>query len=486
MNRQYLKLGFVFLVSGSVGVASALELDALGRVKGGSDAVSSSAVTEVANVVTLAQPFSDGAVLQRERPVAVWGTAKPGETVTVELGKFAVKTDADGDGHWKTHLPPMPACAVPQVLRASSASGSAEAKDVLVGEVWLVSGQSNAVCPFWCTVATRFRGNTKAGLIVQYVNKPQIRFSDNPGLWKVMNRQNLTKTTTIEAVPNACEGSFSELGTYFALKLHDVLGVPVGMIGEYVNGSPIEKWIPPEGAYWKGQLVRWTPYTIRGVLWNQGDSNRENAADYDKLLAEMYDKWGKAFENDKLSFYMQEQHHLGSSDCFELRLAMQRFIKTHPYTAVCGGCDITTSDWHGNDKETMARRMLAHALKRDYGYADIEDESPTFRSLVKGEGGRVIVTFDHAQNLFIYNDGMTDYRVPFEICGPDGKWFDASVEFTPQKNWASQGLILSSNLVVRANAVTDPKKVRYMYAKGKANIYNEVCLPILSFEAEVK
>ena len=470
---------------GFIGAAPALELDELGRVQGVEQQATGTGKVQSGGL-TLAKPFSDGAVLQRERPVAVWGTAKPGEEVRVELGEVAVTTKADPAGNWKTHLPALPACATPQVLRASAQSGVAEAKDVLVGEVWLVSGQSNAVCPFWCTLATRFRGNTKAGLIVQYVNKPQIRFSDTPGTWKIMNRQNLTKTTTIEAVHNACDGSFSEMGTYFALKLHDVLGVPVGMIGEYVNGSPIEKWIPPDGQHWKGQLVRWLPYTIRGVLWNQGDSNCKNGSEYDKLLSEMYEKWSKAFENNRLSFYFQEQHHLNSSDCFELGLAMQRFAKTHPYAALCGGCDITTSDWHGNDKETMARRMLAHALKRDYGYADIEDESPTFRSLVKGEDGRVVVTFDHAQNLFIYNDGMTDFRVPFELCGPDGKWYDASVEFPKLKNWASHGLILSSNLTVRAGAVTDPKKIRYMYKNGKANIYNEVCLPILSFEAEVK
>ena len=421
-------------------------------------------------------------MLQRERPVAVWGTAVAGARVVLSLGEFSADATTDSKGRWKARLPAMPASSDPRTLRVTSGGEVVEVKDVLVGEVWLVSGQSNAVCPFWCTCAPRFRGDIRAGLIVQFVDKPLVRFSDKPGAWKRMNRRNLVKTTAIESGPNACEGSFSELGTYFALKLHDALGVPVGMIGEYRNGSPIEKWIPPNGACWNSQVARWLPYTIRGVIWNQGDSNVKNADVYDKLSLELHAKWSEAFENRNLSFYFQEQSHRDGS-CFRLRLAQQRFAAACPNAAICGGCDIAVADLHGNDKEMMACRMLAHALRRDYGY-DIKDESPTFRSLVPGPDGRVTVTFDHAENLFIYNDSMTDYRTPFELCGTDGKWFAASAEFPELKNWASQGLILSSNITVRAGAVPRPVKIRYMHS-GKANIFNEVGLPALSFEADV-
>ena len=428
--------------------------------------------------IRLAAPFSDGAVLQCERPVAVWGTAGAGERVTVRFGETAESATADGAGRWKLRLPPMKACSDGRTLRAEGTSGSDEAHDVLVGEVWFVSGQSNAVCPFWCTVAPRFRAQQKGGLIAQYVDKPTVRFTDQPGEWKRMNPANLVKKTTIESGP--CKGSFSAMGTFFALKLEDVLRVPVGMIGEYINGSPIEPWIPPSGSHWRSCVARWTPYTIRGILWNQGDSNVKNATEYDGLLRRLYDGWCAAFEQQGLSFYFQEQHH-GSSDCFELQLAQQRFAASEPHAALSAGNDMPCAkDVHGNEKETMARRLLVHALRRDYGYAAVKDESPTFARW-RVEGDRAVVTFDHAESLCIYNEAQTDYKAAFELAGADGVWKPAEVVFKPLDNWASNGLIPGSNLTLRAEGVLDPKRVRYLHA-GRGNVYNEVCLPLLAFE----
>ena len=441
-------------------------------------------------VVSFAKPFSDGAVLQRDAKVAVWGTAAAGERVKVEFAGQTHETVADGAGKWRVDLDPMPACKEGRDLSVSAQSNNQTISnqtihDVLVGEVWFVSGQSNAVCPFWCDIATRFRTITTGGLMVQYVDKPTVRFTDDPGTWKRMNRANLVKTTAIEKESNACAGSFSALGTFFALKLEDVLDVPVGMIGEYVNGSPIEPWIAPDGNYWKGKISRWAPYTIRGVLWNQGDSNIRNAYEYDVLMKRLYDGWCAAFEHPGMSLYFMEQSH-GTSDCFHLQLAQQRFAASEPHAAICAGNDLPNmaGDWHGNDKEPMARRMLVHALKRDYGFADIEDESPVFSHVIGVESNAVTLAFDHATGFYIYNAGMTDYRVPFEVCGPDGVWKPARLVYTPQKNWASQGLILSSNLTVCASEVATPRRVRYLRS-GKGNVYSQVCLPLLAFEAEV-
>ena len=440
--------------------------------------------------VSFAKPFSDGAVLQRDAKVAVWGTAAAGERVKVEFAGQAHETVADGAGKWRVDLDPMPACKEGRDLSVSAQSNNQTISnqtihDVLVGEVWFVSGQSNAVCPFWCDIATRFRTITTGGLMVQYVDKPTVRFTDDPGTWKRMNRANLVKTTSIEHEWNACAGSFSALGTFFALKLEDVLDVPVGMIGEYVNGSPIEPWIAPDGKYWKGQVERWAPYTIRGVLLNQGDSNVRNAYEYDVLLKRLYDGWCAAFEHSGMSFYFMEQSH-GTSDCFVLQLAQQRFAASEPHAAICAGNDLPNmkGDWHGNDKEPMARRMLVHALKRDYGFADIEDESPTFDRVVAVDGDKVTLGFRHATGFYIYNEGMSDYRVPLEVCGPDGVWRPGRFVFTPQKNWASQGLILSSNLTVCADGVAEPRRIRYLHS-GKGNVYSQVCLPLLAFETEV-
>jgi len=433
------------------------------------------------SAVQLASPFADGAVLQRERPVAVWGSARSGEQVTVRFAGQAKTAVTAANGAWRVNLDPMPASFEPRTLSVTAdASGeTASVTNVLVGEVWFVSGQSNAVCPFWHTTAPRFRTINKGGLIAQYLRKTTIRFTDRPGRWKTMTRENLVKTTPLQGGP--CDGSFSALGTFFAIKLENVLGVPVGMIGEYINGSAIQPWIPPYGGHWRAYVARWTPYTIRGVIWNQGCSNVWDGSVYDTMLAGLYAGWSKGFENPELPFIFQETAQY-NDQCFDIMLAQQRFAAAQPNAFLSADGDIERfGDAHGNDKEPMARRMLVHALRRVYGFTDIEDEPPTFRSW-RVEGDKAILSFDHAKNFYVYNHGMTDYRAPFELAGADGVWKPAELVFEPLNGWASNGCIDSSNLVIRAKGVPSPTRVRYLH-RGVANVFNEVCLPLLAFEA---
>ena len=196
--------------------------------------------------VEFAAPFADGCVLQRGVPVAIWGTADAGERVQVSFGAQSVATVASQDGCWAVHLAPMEACPEGRILSANDR----QVKDVLVGEVWLCAGQSNAEMPL-CGGSPRYRDRTGA-LVAAMTCKPLVRFasmssepwSDKPRTvlskpvsWKPFTPENL-------GMPG---GGFSAMGVYFALELHSALNVPVGIIGAYKGSTPIEAWIPPEG-----------------------------------------------------------------------------------------------------------------------------------------------------------------------------------------------------------------------------------------------
>ena len=436
-----------------------------------------------AQEVKVAPVFSDGAVLQRDRPVPVWGTAKPGLRVTVAFAGQEKTTTAVADGTWRVTLDPMSASKEPRDLIVTSAEPSIEQSnnpnnrtilhDILVGEVWFVSGQSNAVCPIWCETRPNFR-DLKGGTVIQYVKRDDVRFTDTPGVWKKMNSRTLTGD-------GLSGGSFSALGVYFGLKLNYVLDVPVGLVGNYMNGSPIRRWTPT-GAFYRTYVKRWMPYAIRGLLWNQGDADNENP-DYCRLLHELYDGWSRGFENAEMSFYLQEQSH-GTDDCFQLTLAQERFVREEPHAAISGGNDLMLAhvDVHGNDKEWMARRMLLHALKRDYGRTDIDDESPVLESAFV-EGNAVVCTFANARTLYLYNADTRSRRSAFEVAGTDGVWHAAEPVFDPCGAWAGENYTPTNVLRIVSKEVPGPVAVRYLGAKRSfGNVYNQAALPMLPFE----
>jgi len=229
-------------------------------------------------------------------------------------------------------------------------------------------------------------------------------------------------------------------------------------------------------------VKRWMPYAFRGLLWNQGDADKDEP-DYCRWLHELYDGWAKGFENPDMSFYLQEQSH-GNDDCFRLSLAQERFVREQPHAAISGGNDLMLShiDAHGNDKEWMARRMLLHALKRDYGFSDIDDESPVFASAAV-ESNVVVCTFANARTLYLYNANSSSRHAPFEVAGADGVWHAAEPVFEPCGGWAGDNYIPTNVLRIVSKEVAAPVAVRYLGAKRSfGNVYNSAALPMLPFE----
>jgi sialate O-acetylesterase len=187
--------------------------------------------------VKLANVFTDHMVLQRQQPIAVWGTAEPQEQVTVAIGENQASTAADGEGKWRVELPAMESGeAVTLRVRGKN---EIELKDVLLGEVWLCSGQSNMEMGLAST-----EGGAEECAQADY---PEIRLFHVRGIRSSQLREDVESVDGWRRCTAEHVGSFSAVAYYFAKEIHGRLGVPVGVIGAAVGGSSLEDWCPPEG-----------------------------------------------------------------------------------------------------------------------------------------------------------------------------------------------------------------------------------------------
>jgi len=464
--------------------------------------------------VTPGAPFSDGAVLQRGMKVPVWGKASPGETVKVEFAGQSLTAKAGADGKWRVDLAPMEACSEGRVLRM----GGVEVKDVLVGEVWFASGQSNTECPIWGP-APRYRDGNGA-LMIQKTRKPLVRFVKNTRNWSLKPADLKATWRTFE--PKSFNGggmALSGIAFYYALELHDALGIPVGIVDSSWGGSPIEAWLPrdeiakrPElakiAAYkvcekkdWKkspecphswaaemqpgvlfdGMVAAYAPMAMRGMIWYQGCSNAGDGDMYTVKMHVLCDGWSRKFENPGMKLYFCGLAPYKNT-WFGAVKAQTKFVTEEPRAAIAYLSDVgNPNDIHPNDKRTPAMRLALHALKRDYGFSDIKDESPSFES-AKVEGDVVSITFKDAKDIYVYN---RDYTLDsgFELAGEDGKFAKAEI-LNVRKDGGNLGAIGGKVLKLKADGVAAPKKVRYLYSVPvKGAIYNEASLPLGAFES---
>ena len=271
--------------------------------------------------VKTATPFADNMVLQRGRAVPVWGSADPGEKVTVSFAGQTKTTQAGTDGKWCVSLDAMDASKENRVLKVAGATNTEEIKNVLVGEVWFASGQSNTECPIWGP-GPRYRDGQGA-VMTAMARRPFIRYVKNarttsrePRLgWKAVWRDYSPKS-----FKETFNGNLSAMAFYYALELHDALGVPVGIIDSSWGGTRIEPWTPISGfankpnipakvgagtptALWNGMVAAFAPYAIKGFIWYQGCSNAGDGIRYCDKMHDLYNGWAKEFKNPDLKLY---------------------------------------------------------------------------------------------------------------------------------------------------------------------------------------
>ena len=431
--------------------------------------------------------FGDHMVLQQQSDVAVWGWAAPGDelTVTGEWDKVEVTAKAQNTGMWKLTLK-TPAAGGPYAI---SIRGKSEMiiSDVMIGEVWICSGQSNME---WsgnsATDAKEDMPNANIpGIRLFHVNKSG---SDDPqihgeGQWQL-------------CTPETMKG-FSAVGYFFGKKLHADLNVPIGLINVSWGGTPAEVWTPKdkvendpelkesagkldEFAWWPkypgvtyNAMIRpLVPYGIAGALWYQGESNTKAPYTYQKLMKTMIESWRADFGKEFPFYYVQiAPFKYGRNYEGALIREQQSKLLSVPKTGMVVISDAVENveDIHPKFKKPVGDRLANLALAETYKRPLQGYQSPIYKSM-QVEKGKVRVSFSYAEVGLMSKGGDP---TQFMIAGEDRKFFPAVAK------------IDGSMVVVSSKEVKNPVAVRFCWDNTTIpNLFNKTGLPVSCFRSD--
>ncbi len=459
-------------------------------------------------VIRLAAPFADGAVLQRDARIPVWGTGAAGESVRVAFAGQERTTTVGADGRWRVDLDPLAASSEGRTLMVNGWA----VRDVLVGEVWLCSGQSNMVVPLWGD-SPRARDRL-GGQVGQITARPTLRFANLRNGWSDVPQ---TEETIVweRALPAfLTSGDVSAVAFWYGQYLQGALNVPVGLFVACVGATDIETWIPdcrtpcpPAHAgrdgqqpaqYHNGKVAPICPYALRGAIWYQGESNtfESEAPKYADKMRDLLYGWKRVFGNPRFKLYFAQLCPWGNPLVPQMQEAQQRFAESEPDAGMAVLCDVgNLHDIHPNDKQVVGLRLALLALKRDYGFTDLVADSPVLRSW-RVEDGRFLLDFDHVTQWSVYDpDWRTQRDVAnsrdygFEVAGADGVWVKAQIGNFRQAEDSVRpeyrGQITNRTLVVFAPEVRAPRALRYLHsAPWRGFLMNEAGLPVGAFHVD--
>jgi sialate O-acetylesterase len=462
----------------------------------------------------------------------VWGTADAGEKISVSFAGQTLSTTAGPDGRWRVNLAALPASAASREL-VVKASNTLTIRDVVVGEVWLASGQSNMEWPLsHCADAKNEIASANSPLVRQL---------------KVQRQSSFTPLATAQgawspALP-ATVGQFSGTAYYFALSLHKRLNVPVGILNSSWGGTGIDVWIDPdayattpelskrfeqlqkaprasaeEKAAYETRLAAWekdrdaaktartpfndpqpkapagmagqgtttglyngmihplTPYALRGAIWYQGESNTSHAAAYPVRFAALIKGWRKQFAQGDFPFYWVQLPNFdhGSRNADTWHWARLREAQTQTLALPNTGQAVTIDvgeikGLHPKNKKSVGERLALLALARTYSVKDITDSGPVFAKAVR-EGRAYRVFFQPSPSpLKSAAAGLTG----FELAGADKVFHPAEAR------------IDGASVVVASPQVAEPAAVRYAFRNAPdAGLFNDAGLPAAPFRTD--
>jgi sialate O-acetylesterase len=459
--------------------------------------------------VTLPRVLGSDMVLQRGLPVPVWGWAEAGEKVTVSFAGQSKTVKAGDDGKWMVKLAPLEASAEAASLTIQGGN-RITLENILVGEVWICSGQSN--------MEWRLIQGMKGREEVEASGHPLIRLFDVPGhTTSPLPREKGAGSWRVCA-PKSASG-FSAVGYFFGRRLLKELGVPIGLIGSNWGGTRIEPWVPLEGfesvaelsglahqveqyqsstrvggsspsAIYNSMVHPLTPFAMRGGIWYQGESNGNEGVSYYHKKHALVKGWRKVFQNPDLAFYWvqlanyqrESREPAGGEGWAKIRAAQTRALDI-PGTGMAVITDIgAANDIHPRNKQDVGWRLAQWALNQTYGRNKLVPSGPLYESL-EVEGDSIRLSFRHVGKGLMAGrkSGLEPTREleegkleHFAIAGADRKWF-----------WA-EAAIDGDTVVVRSKDVPKPLAVRYAYTMNpaRANLYNRDGLPAGPFRTD--
>lgn len=476
-------------------------------------------ISETLAEVSVPNIFGNRMVLQREQKNRVWGKAAANEKVTVSIAGQNHSATAGADGLWQVELNPLQAGGPHEM----TIKGSNEIKitDILVGEVWICSGQSNMQWSINASYSPDLERLAANNPQLRMINFPQVGTQEP--IWEHKNSE--WKTTTPENV-----GNFSAVGYFFGRQLQQTLNVPVGLINNAWGGSACEAWINRDVMKSDGRfnelLERWTKmeervealstkaditdgekkeleglknqmrgnsrpgniyngvlkshlgYGIRGAIWYQGESNAGRAYQYRDLFPLMISNWRNEWKQGDFPFYWvqladfkAETAQPGESDWAELREAQTMTMAKLPNTGEAVIIDIGEGkDIHPKNKVDVGRRLARWALAKDYGI-QIAYHSPQFKSMEKVEK-KIVLSFDHV------GGGWRPFDVNeprgFAVAGEDKKFV-----------WAQAKLLPDGRVEVWSDEIENPVAARYAWADNPVcNMFDNAGLPLTPFRTD--
>jgi sialate O-acetylesterase len=480
--------------------------------------------------VRLPNVFSDNMVLQCDKAIKVWGWASPGEKVKVLLSGNAAEATADAGGEWKVDLPAMKPGG-PHELTATG-KNTVKAANILVGEVWVCSGQSN--------MEFELKHAQNAQQEIKEADYPRIRMLLVPRTAAGLPLNDVKARWFVCSPSNAAVADFSAVAYFFGREIHKALNVPVGMIAASQGATQIEVWTAPEGLaevpalqatisgitaaadsarkkvienldaleaaiplaraalakgrplplelvmasplpaedgplLYNGMIYPLVPFAIRGALWYQGESNCGDGMRYLDKMRALIGGWRHVWRQGDFPFYFVQITPNNYGGALPLLLEAQDASMSIANTGMAASTDTCDArdnfgGGHPRNKQEIGRRLALWALAKDYGQRDLVYCGPRYKS-VKAEGGKLRISFDCVGGGLATRDNKDpDF---FEIAGADGSFVEAAAK------------IDGATVVVSSEKVASPRAVRFAWKDlAQPNLLNKEGLPALLFRAE--
>lgn len=488
-------------------------------------------LTQLIAEIKLPAVFSDHMVLQQQSAVPIWGWSDPGERITINCSwlKHAVNTKTTTEGSWNAILN-TPKAGGPYQIIISGMAEKSVITDIMIGEVWLCSGQSNMVF--------RFSDVTNAEMELKKADFSNIRYmeaqrqvsetalDDAPGSeWMAVNTENAAQ--------------YSAVALFFAMKLQRELNVPVGILEAAWGGTAVDSWTPTNtltndsalsiaiqrwqvlkkvfksdsigydhqllawknkeikkkpkmptsvfimnrphrqpGTLYNGMIHPFTKFKIKGILWYQGETNRKWSTEYAYAFGRMIESWRDAWREELPFYFVQIAPFKGNAQgVSEIMEAQYEVFRNVDKTGMVVTMDVgNMNDIHPRDKRPVGERLAGWALSNTYAIDNINCSGPLFKTL-KYEGGVTKLMFDHVE------DGLMTVGKPkgFEIIA----FNDNGTQKAPTPVDVS---IDGSELIIRTQGITKPFIIRYGWAEkmAVANLFDQGGLPASPFRVLVK
>ncbi|WP_297088305.1 sialate O-acetylesterase [uncultured Draconibacterium sp.] len=443
---------------------------------------------------------SSNMVLQRNTTIKLWGWADANEKISIKTSwlKNKIKLQTDNDGNWCVEMKTT-GSKEPQSIIIKSNTSEIRLDNILFGEVWICSGQSNMEQPLKgyerqptygsnMSVAKSFNPNLRLFTVERYASKKLLKEIEKYRPWQ-------------EASPNNVL-EFSAVAYFFGQQLQEILDVPVGLIHNAWGGSSIQAWMSTDvlseyqqvdienlditkqtnkipTALFNSMLNPLIPYTIKGILWYQGESNRLEPENYKKLFPAMVGDWRKQWGIGDFPFYYTQiaPYMYGNNEVFNdpnnsafIRESQLECLELIPNSGIAITMDIG-DDYciHPPKKKEVADRLLFNALNQTYGFKTVDHAAPIYDSKEVKDNG-IILKFKYAETgLFSFN-GLQG----FEIAGEDKVFYPANAR-----------IVKNNQVFVQSDNVSNPIEVRYAWRNWViGTLYDVNLLPASSFRTD--